>query len=52
MLKNFFGGKGKFLRKNGEKKKRKERNTRQCHLNIKTIKAAKFGMTLFNGTYL
>ena len=31
---------------------KKKRNTRQYHLNKTTIKATKFGMTLFNGTYL
>ena len=31
------------------RKKRKERNTKQCHLDITTIKATKFGMTLLNG---
>ena len=48
-LKIFLGGKRTFLRKNGEKKKR---NTRQYHLNETTIKATKFGMTIFNGAYL
>ena len=51
MLNFSFGGKQKFLRKNVEKKG-KERNTKQCHLNITKIKATKFGMALFNGTYL
>ena len=35
-----------------EKWREKKRNTRQYHLNKTTIKATKFGMTLFNGTYL
>ena len=40
LSKFFFGEKRKFLRKYVEKKK--ERNTKQCHLNITTIKATKF----------
>ena len=44
-------GSESLLRKN-KGKQRKERNTRQCHLNITIIKATKFNMTLFNGTYL
>ena len=45
-------GSESFFGKNVKRKKEKGSNAKQCHLNITTIKAIKFGMTLFNGTYL
>ena len=45
--KNFFGGKRKFLRKNGKI----VRNARQCHLNNNN-KSHTFVLTLFNSTYI
>ena len=50
---NFFSaGSESFLRKNVEKRKGKEEIPNNAISIVTTIKATKFGMTLFNGTYL